>query len=290
MDLFLKNCSIPIQKINSELINSKKVELYILRLDTTDEFISGNKYFKLKYNIKQAQEEQKNKLLTFGGAFSNHIAATAAAGKLCNINTIGIIRGEEHLPLNHTIFNAIQNGMEIHYMDRTTYRQKHSTQVTENLINQFGDFYLIPEGGTNDLAIQGTKEISSFIPIDINFIACAVGTGGTMAGIIQSTSAHVIAFPALKGDFIEQMINELLPKPFPNWEIQNNYHFGGYAKTTPELLHFITQFEKKYAIPIEQIYTGKMMFGIFDLIKKDYFPTNSKIMAIHSGGLQGKIN
>ena len=285
--IFSKNINLPIHQLEGLLFSKHNVSLSILRLDKTDEYISGNKYFKLKYNLQEAQLEGKNTLLTFGGAYSNHIAATAAAGKLFGFKTIGIIRGEEHLPLNPTLSKAIENGMEIHYLDRGTYRNKKEPPVLQNLHNTYGDFFLIPEGGTNDLAIKGTKEIINYIPKDFDTICCAIGTGGTIAGLIESTKKQILGFPALKGDFVQEMVNELLSKQYSNWSLIQDYHFGGYAKTKPELLSFMQKFKNEFNIPLEQIYTGKMLFGIFDLIEKKHFKGGTNILAIHTGGLQG---
>ena len=274
----------PLQKI----LVSEKVELYILRLDLVHPYVSGNKWFKLKYNIEEAINKQNKTILTFGGAFSNHIAATAAAGKENNLKTIGIIRGEEHLPLNPTLQFAKEHGMEFYYMDRTSYRNKNSEKVVNTLKEKFGDYYLIPEGGTNDLAIKGTEEIIDLIDIDFDYVCCSVGTGGTIAGLINSCTEdkRIICFPALKGGFFVEEIGRLSNKS-DNWVIISDYHFGGYAKYKPELIDFINNFKQNFNVPLDPIYTGKMLFGICDLIDKNYFENGSTIVALHTGGVQG---
>lgn len=267
------------------------VELYIKREDLLHPLISGNKFRKLKYNIEKAKENKKELLLTFGGAFSNHILATAAAGKENGIDTIGVIRGEElrnNYQGNQTLTRAEGLGMKFHFVDRELYRNKEDESFLRDLKAKFGDFYLVPEGGTNELAIKGCEEIlTNSDKNDFAYICCAVGTGGTISGIINSSEENqqIIGFPALKGDFLSNDICKFVAKK--NWKIFSDYHFGGYGKVKPELISFLNEFYKETKIPLDPIYTGKMMFGIIDLIKKGYFPKNSKILAIHTGGLQG---
>ncbi|MDC3305472.1 pyridoxal-phosphate dependent enzyme [Flavobacteriales bacterium] len=275
------------QEISMPLLKEKEVRLFIKRIDKVHPFVSGNKWFKLKYNLLQAKKQGYKVLLTFGGAYSNHIAATAFAAKEKGFKSIGIIRGEEHLPLNPTLQFARENGMELHYMSRSDFREKATPDFLAKLKAQFGDFYLIPEGGTNELAIQGTAEI-----LDANdtqdYICCAVGTGGTIAGIINATTVKqtVIGFPAIKGI-------DALEKDIENWTNKSNYKFintyfgSGYAKVSEELVEFINEFNVAHDIPLDSIYTGKMIMGILDLIGKDYFSKGSSILAIHTGGLQG---
>ncbi|WP_299110904.1 pyridoxal-phosphate dependent enzyme [uncultured Winogradskyella sp.] len=253
-------------------------------------FISGNKYRKLKYNIKAAISQKKTTLLTFGGAYSNHIAATAYAGKMHNLKTIGIIRGEElesKINANPTLMFAKQFGMQLHFISRTAYRNKQDSQYIERLITKYGDFYLLPEGGTNALAVKGCEEILNDRDDKFDFICCSVGTGGTISGLINASQPHqkIFGFPALKGDFLQQDIRKFAAQD--NWKLITDYHFGGYGKINEELIAFINTFKAKYNIPLDPIYTGKMMYGIFDLIEKGIFPKNSKILAIHTGGLQG---
>ena len=256
--------------------------------------MSGNKWHKLKYNLQEARKLGKDTLLTFGGAYSNHIYAVAAAGKLFNFKTIGIIRGEEHLPLNPTLSFAKEKGMELHYLDRTSYRKKSSLEIINKLQEKFGDFYLLPEGGTNELAVRGCSEIINQIEIEFDYICCPCGTGGTLAGLISGLNGNKIAlgFAVLKGaSFLKENVRSLLQNsnrsPLQNWDINLDYHFGGYARANSVLMGFVNQFTSLTNIPIEPIYTGKMLYGIYDLVSKGYFKEGSCIIAIHTGGLQG---
>lgn len=281
------------QNIPHQQIEYRNVQITVKRLDLVHPHISGNKFFKLKYNLLEAQSLGLKKILTFGGAYSNHIAATAYAAHLFGFESVGIIRGEEltQRPLNSTLFNAQHFGMQLEFVSRENYRQKDQPEFLNQLQQQFPEHYLIPEGGTNHLAIQGCKEILTLDDkSNFDVICCAVGTGGTIAGLIESSLEHqqMLGFSALKGDFLNHDVQQLTSRK--NWNITDAYCCGGYAKTTPELLNFIQNFEQHYQIPLEHIYTGKMMIGIFDLIDRDYFKNGSRILVIHSGGLQGKLN
>ena len=275
------------QNINLENTN---ITLCIKREDLLHPLISGNKFRKLKYNLEQAKSENKETLLTFGGAFSNHILAVAAAGKEQGFKTIGVIRGEElkkKVLENPTLKKARDLGMVFEFVGREIYRKKNSTEFIRQLAEKFGDFYLIPEGGTNELAVKGCEEILTVTDQKFDYICCAVGTGGTVSGLINCSknSQQVLGFPVLKGDFLREDICKFVCKS--NWDLITAYHFGGYAKVSEELILFINKFYQKYKIPLDPIYTGKMMFGVMDLISKNYFPENSKILVIHTGGLQG---
>ncbi|MCD2260666.1 1-aminocyclopropane-1-carboxylate deaminase/D-cysteine desulfhydrase [Psychroserpens luteolus] len=256
----------------------------------THPYISGNKYRKLKYNLYEAKRLKKRTLLTFGGAFSNHIAAVASAGKEFGFDTVGIIRGEElidRVDTNPTLAFARDCGMILKFVTREDFRSKADKHFIAALKNEFDNFYLIPEGGTNALAIKGCEEILTKADECYDFVCCSVGTGGTISGLINSALPHqkILGFPALKGNFLQEEITKFAL--YENWELITSYHFGGYAKVTEDLIIFINEFKHSYNIPLDPIYTGKMMFGIYDLIKKGYFPKHSKILAIHTGGLQG---
>lgn len=269
---------------------SKNIELSIKREDLLHPFISGNKFRKLKYNLKEAKQLSFKTLVTFGGAFSNHILATASAGKEYGFDTIGIIRGNElenNYFKNPTLVKAEEFGMKFYFVDRESYRLKDKSDFFFNLKNELNDFYLVPEGGTNDLAIKGCEEILLEEDKQFDFVCCAVGTGGTITGLINSSSENqkIIGFPALKGDFLFNDIRKFAKKA--NWDLNLNYHFNGYGKINSELIAFLNDFYNKTNIPLDPIYTGKMMFGVIELINKGYFPENSKILVIHTGGLQG---
>ncbi|TRX20644.1 1-aminocyclopropane-1-carboxylate deaminase/D-cysteine desulfhydrase [Flavobacterium franklandianum] len=271
-------------------LSNPNFSLFIRREDLIHPFISGNKFRKLKYNLVQAKAENHHTLLTFGGAFSNHIAASAFAGKENGLKTIGIIRGDElesKIQDNPTLKFAQECGMKFKFVTREDYRHKTESPFIENLKNEFGDFYYVPEGGTNEFAVQGCEEILFKEDAEYDFICCAVGTGGTVSGLINSSLPHqkVLGFPALKGDFLKEEIRKFVHKE--NWELITDYHFGGYGKVNPELIAFVNQFYVEDQVPLDPIYTGKMVFGVIDLIDKNYFPENSKILLIHTGGIQG---
>lgn len=265
--------------------------LFIRREYLNHDFVSGNKLYKLKYNLQEAESLHYNTLLTFGGAFSNHIAAVAYAGKTKGFTTIGVIRGEElasEVLNNPTLAFAHQCGMQFKFVSRSAYRDKTSEGFLKQLQTEFGDFYTIPEGGTNALAVKGCEEILTQTDKDtFDYICCPVGTGGTISGLINCSKVgqQVLGFPALKGDFLNAEICKFANKD--NWQLITDYHFGGYAKVTPELISFINTFKTDYHIPLDPVYTGKMLYGIFDLIQQGYFKSGSRILAIHTGGLQG---
>jgi 1-aminocyclopropane-1-carboxylate deaminase len=252
--------------------------------------VSGNKFRKLKYNIQAVIDGHFEGILTFGGAFSNHIAATAAAGKDLNIPTVGIIRGEElvdNLDSNPTLSYAKACGMHLEFISRAAYRQKTEDLFLQDLQKKHPNFYILPEGGTNALAIAGCKEILTEADHEFDVICCAVGTGGTISGLINSSLPHqkIIGFPALKGAFIREDICKFAQQS--NWDLCHEYHFGGYAKVNLELIQFINKFKQEFKLSLDPIYTGKMMYGIFDLIQNGFFSKSAKILAIHTGGLQG---
>ncbi len=272
-----------IQHINLDHLS---ISLSIKREDLLHEFVSGNKFRKLKYNIAFAKTGGFNQILTFGGAFSNHISATAAAGQLNNIKTIGVIRGEElDSNSNATLRFAKQCGMELIFVNRDAYRLKEASTFVKTHITD--KTFVVPEGGTNALAIKGCQEILDSETSSYDYICTSVGTGGTISGIINASLPHqkIVGFSALKGDFLIEDISKFATNT--NWELQTDYHFGGYGKIKPELISFINQFKENNNISLDPIYTGKMMFGIFDLLSKGYFKEDSKILAIHTGGLQG---
>jgi 1-aminocyclopropane-1-carboxylate deaminase len=276
--------------ITQEIKLFNTVSVFIRREDLIHPYVSGNKLRKLKYNLAQAKAENQNALLTFGGAFSNHIAATAYAGAAQGFKTIGIIRGEElesEILVNPTLKFAQECGMQFTFISREDYRHKTEDYFIEKLKQEFGDFYLVPEGGTNLLAVKGCQEILSDEDAQYDYVCCAVGTGGTISGLINSVLPHqkVLGFPALKGDFLKEEIRKFARNE--NWELITDYHFGGYGKVNAELIAFINLFYVKNNIPLDPIYTGKMVFGVMDLIDKNYFPKHSKILLIHTGGIQG---
>ena len=280
------------QQVYLPLLSEKGVSLHLKREDLIHPHISGNKYRKLKYNLIEAKKEEYSTILTFGGAFSNHIAATAFAGKEYGFKTIGIIRGEElqsKWKQNPTLVLAKEYGMQFKFVSRASYRERENPEFLKELENEFDKYYLLPEGGTNALAIKGCEEILTSADEVFDIISCAVGTGGTIAGIIDSSRAsqHILGFSALKGNFLKKDICKFARKR--NWELKTDYHFGGYAKVNMQLINFINDFRQKTGIPLDPVYTGKLLFGILDLVGKDYFPPQTKILAVHTGGLQGIV-
>lgn len=284
----------PIQEIQDPLFVKKGVQVLLKREDLNHPVVSGNKWRKLKYNLEEAKAQGQDTVLSFGGAYSNHIHALAGAGQALGLKTIGIIRGEETLPLNDTLSFAQSCRMEIHYMDRTTYREKDTLKVKLALQYEFEKFYLIPEGGTNKLAIKGCEELIHELPETYDHYCLPVGTGGTISGIISALNnqKNIIGFSSLKGEFLSSEIKQLLidynGEKYSNWEINNDFHFGGYARTKPELMDFMKSFEANHNILLDPIYTAKALYGLYELIHNDYFEPGSRILFIHTGGLQGR--
>jgi len=277
---------------NQELFfeNEFGIRMFIKREDTLHPFISGNKYRKLKYNLQAALTQKHHTLLTFGGAYSNHIAAVAYAAKISNLKSIGVIRGDElkdAVAVNPTLSFAKHYGMQLYFISRNEYKHKTSSEFQEHLKHQFGNFFLIPEGGTNTLAVKGCQEILTKTDADFDEICVAVGTGGTLAGLINSAKPHqkVLGFPALKHAKLSKDICKFVSAD--NWQLIEDYHFGGYAKVTEELIRFSNDFKQKNDILLDPIYTGKMMYGVYDMVAQGYFKPESKILCIHTGGLQG---
>lgn len=273
----------------------------VKRLDLIHPEVSGNKWYKLKYNIEKVLQSEHRTLLTFGGAWSNHIYATASAGKLFGFKTIGVIRGEEPQQLSATLQFARACGMQLEFVTRLAFAEKETDDFIEWLHSIYGDFHDVPEGGSNYLGVNGCLEILDEEDAQYDYICCPCGTGATLAGLILSAKPHqkVIGFSVLKnGDFLKEEVikhlrhflrnDELALEYLSQFEIITAYDFGGYAKWTNELISFINHFELNYFIPLDQIYTGKMFFGVMDLLKRNYFELSRRILVLHTGGLQGK--
>jgi len=275
---------------------TKPVSVTVLREDLNHPLYQGNKFWKLKNNLFDAIQNGHDTLLTFGGACSNHIYATAVAGSLNHLKTIGVIRGQEPAIYSSTLQFAREHGMRLHFVTREEYRRKEESGFIARLKNLFGDFHLIPEGGSNEAGLRGCVEWGDSLVSHADIFCLAAGTATTAAGIAQALlsrdpGAKVIAFSALKdGGFLKTQAEKMAGSPLPNLSMITDYHFGGYAKYTPELLAFITQIEKDYSLPLEHVYTGKTLYGILDLSRKSYFPGDKRICFIHTGGLQGKLH
>lgn len=285
----------PLQEVINPILSSNELRLFVKRDDLIHPHISGNKWRKLKYNILDALQQNHHTILTFGGAFSNHIAATAFAAKKAGLESVGVIRGEDDSE-NPTLKFARQNGMKLHFVSRHDYRKKTEASFLKDLEQQFDRHYLVPEGGANGLGVKGCTEILTEVNENVDFVCCACGTATTAAGIALTLeeSQKLLCFPVLKnGRFLQEEMNNMIQesrlRPLSNMDVEfiNDYHFGGYAKLKPSLLTFISKFEKENNILLDPVYTGKMMFGIFDLIQAGYFSKGTSILAIHTGGLQG---
>lgn len=288
-----------LQEINCELFSEKRLKVFALRLDLIDIVTGGNKYFKLKYNLLRAKELGKNTILSFGGAFSNHIAALAAEGKKQGLKTIGIIRGEElTAESNHTLKRASEEGMQLYFVNREEYRNKNTSEFRLKLQEKFGDFFLVPEGGSNEMAVKGCMEIKNYIDLPFNYIIVPCGTGGTVAGIALSLNPNQIAIgvPVLKnafclGEEILQLQNKYsmqfaFPVDAAVPQLWFDYHFGGYAKSTPELRNFQYDFELTTGIKLDPVYNAKSFFALIDNTKKGFFHEGSTVVIVHTGGLQ----
>lgn len=276
------NIPSPIQEITSVLLTEKGVRLSIKREDLIHPLVSGNKWRKLKFNIEKAKETGLEGVITFGGAFSNHIHATAAACKLYGLKCICLIRGEFD-PLNPTTAFVTQQGGQIIYVTRTEYRLKEEGATYQHLKSKHPDYLHMPEGGSNDLALEGLKELAQEIPENTySHISVSAGTGHTARGLIQYQETPVIVFSSLKSDYLKDVIST-------NKEYTYNmdYHFGGYGKTTDELIDFINAFYQNLSIPLDPIYNGKVLYGVMDMIRADRIERGSHILHIHTGGLQG---
>jgi len=293
--LLIPNLPTPLQPVIDSTTKQADVRLFIKRDDLIHSSVSGNKWRKLKYVLQDAQTKGFETLLTFGGAWSNHLYATAAAGKVLGMKTIGIVRGEEYREkMTPTLQFCAAQGMELFFISRENYRRKGDSGFLKNLNENFTNPYFIPEGGSTPLALPGVRELVEEVEIQLrrkpNYYALAAGTGGTAAGIL-ATPAPTLAFSALKnGGFLRNEILNLANAEgaVENLQLFTDYHFGGYAKHQPELLNFMQDFEQKHGIPLEHVYTGKMLYGLYDLIKNGFFQKETTIVAIHTGGLQGR--
>lgn len=292
----------PIQQLTIPVFEKQGIELWIKREDQIHPFISGNKWRKLKYNLSRAKQLGKTTLLTFGGAYSNHLYATAAAAEEFGFSSIGLVRGEPTEILNPTLRFVREKGMQLYYLTRADYRQKETVIAKMGLDRK--EIFILPEGGSNEWAIPGCaeigKEISTQFPALPDYICICCGTGGTAAGLIcgMKGAAEVLAFSVLKGDFHQPIIEEFIKAyqiktqesslaKLQNWKVNTDYHFGGYARFDSELIDFINRYKDTYDLPLDPIYTGKMFFALEDLAHKQYFKKGTKILAIHTGGLQG---
>lgn len=280
----------PLEEIHDPRMSRRGLRLLLKRDDLTHPLLPGNKWRKLQHNLQAARRRGDHTLLTFGGAYSNHIRAVAAAGKLFGFETVGVIRGEQRLPLNPSLQFAADQGMHLTYLDRTTYRHKHSPAAVETLRRRFGDFALLPEGGSNALAVTGCMQIPAEITTNFDVICCPCGTGGTLAGVAAGLREDQMAlgFSVLKGggfllDDVRALQTAALGRPTRNWSIDVDSHCGGYAKSTPQLQDFAADFTRRHGIGLERVYVAKMLKAIFDRAGQGRFAPNSTIVAVVTG-------
>jgi 1-aminocyclopropane-1-carboxylate deaminase len=280
----------PLEQVHDRRLAEAGVQLWLKRDDLIHAGLPGNKWRKLKYNLRAALDQGHHTLLTFGGAYSNHIRATAAAGRHVGLDTIGVIRGEPHDPLNWSLRYAVTHGMRLRYLDRAAYRRKAEPGVIAGLRRELGDCYLLPEGGSNELAVHGCAELPAEIGPDFDIICCPCGTGGTLAGIATGLKPgqRAIGFAVLKGgEFLTPTVERLQQSATgsvsANWHIEYGFHFGGYARTTPGLTTFIDRFEHQHGLRLDRIYTAKMMYGVYALAQRGTFAPGTRIIAVITG-------
>jgi 1-aminocyclopropane-1-carboxylate deaminase len=281
---------VAVSELTDQRFRARGVAVLAVRDDLVDPELPGNKWRKLKYNLRAAREQGFGTLLTFGGAYSNHLRAVAAAGRRFGLRTVGIVRGEEHLPLNPSLGYAAAQGMTLAYLDRDTYRRKHTAAVLAELARTWGECYVIPEGGSNALAVRGCAELPAEIPADFDVICCPVGTGGTLAGLAAGLrpGQSALGFAVLKGagfliDEVRELQRQALGMPTDNWRIDLDHHYGGYARRTAELDAFVAGFRQRHGLALDPLYTGKMLAGLFDLAEQGHFRPGTRIAAVITG-------
>lgn len=280
-----------LSRIHDPLLERHEIELWIKRDDLLHPVISGNKWRKLKYILDHALSLGAHTIISMGGAYSNHLHALAYAGRELGLKTIGLVRGEQPDRLNPTLTDLQNWGMELKFVPRSDYRVLRQYKGWQDLPGIEPRQYWLPEGGSQALALKGVAELVQEIDIPYDVLCVPCGTGTTMAGIVEAVPEHasVIGFAALKNaNFLTADVESLLSRPYTNWQINLAYYFGGFAQVNAELMSFIAAFELKAPIPLEPVYTGKMLYGLYDLIAKGYFKPGQRIIAVHTGGLQGK--
>ena len=280
----------PVAELRDDRLARAGVRLYLKRDDLINAEITGNKWRKLKYNLEAARSQGYRTLLTFGGAYSSHIRAVAAAGHFFGFTTVGVIRGEEHLPLNESLEYAVRRGMRLTYLDRASYRHKGAPEMIAALSAQFGPCYALPEGGSNSLAVRGCAEIPAEIAEPFDVICCPCGTGGTLAGVASGLRGgqRALGFAVLRGGpFLDREVTGLqrdaLGAPTQNWSVNYDFHCGGYARRTAELSDFTADFERRHGLALDWVYVAKMMLGIFTLAEGKAFKRGTALVAVITG-------
>jgi 1-aminocyclopropane-1-carboxylate deaminase/D-cysteine desulfhydrase-like pyridoxal-dependent ACC family enzyme len=286
--------NVRIDYLKAPLFDRKNIRLGLLRLDEIHPLISGNKWFKLKENIRLAQQQGREGLLTFGGAYSNHLVATAAAAKLSGLSSIGFIRGlHARHPLTDTLKECSRQGMELQFLERAEYALKSTKEYLEDVQERYPGFLVVPEGGNNPEGLAGVAAIANLIPPEAGLVVLPVGTGATFSGLRNALGQEIemLGFAPFKnGAYLEDVVRDNLYPGMSGWRLCMNFHFGGFARHQPELIAFINEFYREFQIPLDFVYTAKMMFGLLQMIKKEELPENIHIIALHTGGLQGNCS
>lgn len=270
-----------------DFLKQGDVSVHVLRLDKIHPVISGNKWFKLQYYLEDAKKQQKKKIVTFGGAWSNHIVATAAAASMHGLSSAGIIRGEKPSHLSPTLEKAMQYGMELHFISREAYGKKEIPFAKKD------DEYYISEGGYGEKGAEGASDILNYADKNFTHYCCATGTGTMTAGLVRAVAKEqkVVGISVMKNnEDLQENVRALLHETHRDWEIIHDYHFGGYAKQKPALISFMNDFYRQTSVPSDFVYTGKLFYAINDLISINFFPGGSRLLLIHSGGLQGNVS
>jgi len=293
--MLFDNSNVKVDHLQNQLLDQSGIELSVLRLDLIHPIISGNKLFKLFYFLQDAEKFPHKQIVTFGGAYSNHLVATAYACKLAELRSIGIVRGEKPIQLSHSLQNCIEYGMQLKFVSRQSYDQKENIDFQQDLRKEFGDVIIIPEGGYHSIGAKGAALIIDHIDKATTHICCALGTATTVAGLLSAVEKdqQIIAVPVLKGlTDINERISFLLntSEPLSALQILDGFHFEGYAKYSAELLSFMNNLYEQYQLPTDFVYTAKMFYAVFDAIKKHQFPKGSRIVCLHTGGLQGNLS
>ena len=286
-----------IEEVNIGLLG-EDLQVDMLRIDLHDPDIPGNKFWKLKYNIREMEDRGLDTMVSFGGAYSNHISALAAAGRKYGFKSVGIIRGEELSGDNPTLAEAAKQGMELKFIDRTTYRDWKKGAVDLDEFLGMENYYLLPEGGSNALAVRGCAEILNESTREYNIICCPVGSGGTLAGLIAGSvpEQNILGFSALKGgEYLEEEVMDLVEAYAPgidrkNWLLNHDYHFGGFASVKLTLLKTYQKFLELNNVELDLIYTVKMVYGVWDLLRSGSLDPDKRILLIHTGGQQGNAS
>lgn len=289
----IDECEITIQRLNTEWYKGKDLTVDLLRLDKIHPVVSGNKWFKLKENLQEAIRLGCDTIISFGGAYSNHLVATACAANMDGLKSIGLIRGLHGVQqFTPTLLACREYGMDLCFLTREEYLKKCDEAWLKNLQTKYPKAFIIPEGGANELGRSGAGTIAQFIPKDYTHICCSVGTATTFIGLRNVLPEHqtVMGFAPMKGGYyLKSEIERWLKENNGNWLLTDEFHFGGFAKSNDELIHFMNAFYEQNGIALDMVYTAKMMYGVQQWIDKNYFPPHANILCIHTGGLQGNV-